>query len=195
MSPMNLLTKGRTIGGLKERPGRYKLLGNSVLPNFSGSKNPFPTTPHPEPEKAQPARIAQPRPAAASRKEGGMSAAAKISVFARAMADKRKKEEPGPAKLVSVAPAKDQPPKPGLWSQLAVIPAGWMHKWKPRRATPPFAAATVQTELVLEKVKVIRNDLSDDDLEVVTIEKKAGKKAEKPAQSEKVEREELAANP
>ena len=37
----------------------------------------------------------------------------------------------------------------------------------------------------------MRNDLSEDDLEVVMMEKKA----EKPAQSEKVEREKLTANP
>jgi hypothetical protein len=45
----------------------------------------------------------------------------------------------------------------------------------------------------LEKIKVMRNDLSEDDLEVVMIEKKAGKKADKKAQSEKVEREKLTA--
>jgi hypothetical protein len=192
---MNLLTKGRTIGGLKERPGRYKLLGHSVLPNFSGPKNPFPTTPHPEPEKAQPAPIEQARPVPVPRKEEGMSAVAKVSVFARAMVEKRKKEEPRVATPFSAPPAQDQPPKPGLWSQLAVIPVGWVHKWIPRRATPPFPGATVQTELVLEKVKVLRNDFSEDDLEVVMIEKKAGKKAEKPDQSEKVEREKLTAKP
>jgi hypothetical protein len=51
----------------------------------------------------------------------------------------------------------------------------------------------------LEKVKVMRNDLSEDDLEVVFIAKKAGNKAgnkaEKPAQSERVEREKLTAIP
>jgi hypothetical protein len=105
------------------------------------------------------------------------------------------KEEPVPTTPVSASAAHDQPSKPGLWGHLAVIPAGWVHKWIPWRKTPPFPSATIQTELALEKIKVVRNDLSEDDLEVVMIEKKAGKRAEKPAQSEKLEREELTANP
>jgi hypothetical protein len=42
---------------------------------------------------------------------------------------------------------------------------------------------------------VIRNDLSEDDLEVVMMDKKAGKNTKQPAQSEEVEREKLTANP
>jgi hypothetical protein len=41
----------------------------------------------------------------------------------------------------------------------------------------------------------MRNDLSDDGLEVVTMDKKAGKKMEKPAHREEVEREKLTAHP
>jgi len=215
MNPMSLLTKGHTIGGLKERPGRYKLLCNSVLPNFSGPKNPFPTTPHPVPEKAKSAFFGQPKPAPEPRKEEARpvapmlstfvlsSAFAKASASAKAMADKaadkiaeqRKKEEAGPTKSAGTAPAQPEPSKPRLWSHLADIPAGWLDKWIPRRKTPPFQSATVQTELVLEKVKVMRNDLSEDDLEVVMSDKKAGKKAEKPAQSERVEHEKMTAYP
>jgi hypothetical protein len=66
-----------------------------------------------------------------------------------------------------------------------------MPPWK----ASPLQSATVQTELGLDKVKVIRNDLSEDDLEVVMIEKKAEKKTEKTAQSENVEREKMMANP
>jgi hypothetical protein len=56
-------------------------------------------------------------------------------------------------------------------------------------------SAPVQTELALDKVKVMRNDLSEDDLEVVAIDKNAGKRIEKPAQAEQAEREQLTANP
>jgi hypothetical protein len=201
MNPMSLLTNGRTIRGLKEHPGRYKLLCNSVLPNFSGPKRPIPTTPHAEPKNAQQALIEQPKPTPEPRKEEVRPTVAKASAFvetsafakaaAARMAEKRKKEEPGPTTPFSVVPAKDQPSKPGLWSHLGAIPAGWAQKWIPWRKAPAFPSATVQTELVLEKVKVMRNDLSEDDLEVVMMEKKA----EKPAQSEKVEREKLTANP
>jgi hypothetical protein len=224
MNPMSLLTKGRTIGGMKERPGRYKLLANSAFPNFSGPKNPFPTTPHPEPEKTQTALFEQAKPAPQPAKEEVRPAVtkasslvekspfARASALGRSFADKatdktadkamakaevkvKKKEEPEPKKPVRVVPKQDQPAKPPLWSHLATIPTGWMDKWMPRRKTPPFPSATVQTELALEKVKVIRNDLSEDDLEVVMIDSKVGNKAGKPVQVERVDLERIAASP
>jgi hypothetical protein len=199
MNPISLLTKGRTIGGLKERPGRYKLLGNSVLPNFSGPKNPFPTTTHPMPEKAQSGHFDQPRKAAEPQKEEASSGLVKSSPFAKAavgkLSEKRKQKDPELPKSPGVVRVQDQTPKPRLWSHLAVIPSGWMDKWMPRRKAQPFTRATIQPELALEKVKVMRNDLSEDDLEVVTIAKKTGNKVGKPAQSEKVEREKLTAIP
>jgi hypothetical protein len=77
-----------------------------------------------------------------------------------------------------------QPARPGPWSRLAA----WAGRWMPWRKERPFQSAPVQTELALDKVKVIRNDLSEDDLEVVPIEKKAGKKTEKPVPSAEVEK-------
>jgi hypothetical protein len=58
----------------------------------------------------------------------------------------------------------------------------------------PFQSPAVQTELALDKVKVMRNDLSEDDLEVVMIDKKSGKRRET-GSGEEVEREKLTANP
>jgi hypothetical protein len=43
-------------------------------------------------------------------------------------------------------------------------------------------------------VRVIRNDLCEDDLEVVMLDKKTGKKREKPAHVDEVEPEKLTAN-
>jgi hypothetical protein len=63
----------------------------------------------------------------------------------------------------------------------------------PWRKERPFQSKAVQTELALDKVKVIRNDLCQDDLEVVAIDKKAAKKTEKPVQSEEMEK--LTAHP
>jgi hypothetical protein len=212
---MSLLTKGSTLKGMKERPGRYKLLGNSVLPKFSSSKNPFPTTPHPEPAKTQSALFEQPKLAAEPLKVEAKpvaplvsafvatSAFAKASASAKAssdkaaskMAEKKKQEESAPPKPVCAVPVQDQPLKPGLWSHLAEIPSGWMAKRATRRKTTAIPSAAFQPELALEKVTVIRNDFSEDDLEVVMIDRKAGKKAEKPARSESVERERLTAYP
>jgi hypothetical protein len=177
MNPLRLLTKGRTIRGLKERPGAYKLLERSVLPNFSGPKRPAPTPLQPQLAKAQPALFEQPKP------NPETTAPVRLT--------------PVPAPVPAPAPVlvKDEPSKPGLWSRLAGFLAGWTRQWIRWRNAPPFQSPTVQTELALDKVRVIRNDLSEGDLEVVMMEKKAGNKTEKPAQSEEVEREKLTANP
>jgi hypothetical protein len=175
MNPFRLLTKGSTIGGLRERPGAYKLLAKSVLPNFTGPKRPAPTMPQPEPAKAQPALVerCQPEP----------ETPAPVSVV------------PVPAPVAAPAPVKELPSKPGLLSRLAAIPGGWTRQWIPWRKAPPFQSPTVQTELALDNVRVIRNDLCEDDLEVVMIDKKAEKQTENPAQSGEVEHEKLTANP
>jgi hypothetical protein len=175
MNPFRLLTKGRTIRGFRECAGAYKLLEKSGLPNFSGPKHPAPKTPHREHANAQPTLVEQPQPK--------LETPARVSVA------------PVPAPVPTPAPVKNQPSKPGLWSRLAAMPAGWTRQWIPWRKARPFPSPTVQTELALDKVRVMRNDLSEDDLEVVIIDKKAGKKTEKPAHSEEVEREKLTANP
>jgi hypothetical protein len=107
--------------------------------------------------------------------------------------------EPAPAPLPTQAavqpPVKSLPEKPGLWRRLPTILAGWKRQWMLRRKTRPFQSPAVQTELALDKVRVLRNDLCEDDLEVVMIDKKTGKKTEKPAHSEEVESEKLTAQP
>ncbi len=114
---------------------------------------------------------------------------------------KKKKEEPAPPAPASVAvrpvptPAKKSPPKAGLWGRLASIGGRWMARIPWRKASP-FQGATVQTELGLDKVKVIRNDLSEDDLEVVMVEKKTDQpEKNEPAQPENVEHEKMTATP
>jgi hypothetical protein len=195
MNPISLLTKGRTIGGLKERPGRYKLVGGGVFPKFSGFKCPVPTTTHPKAQNDQTALFEQPKPKPPTeqRKEKAKIPFAKVPAIAKAASVSGNKVEP--LAPVKASPAQRQPAKPGFWSRLAEIVTGWMQNLNPWRKATPFVIPTFQTELALEKIKVIRNDLSEDDLEVVMIEKKAGNKAQKPVQRENVELEKATANP
>ncbi len=184
MNPFRLLTKGSTIGGLKERPGAYKLLAKTALPNFSGTKRPTPpTTSHPEPAKTKPAIFKR------------LQAKAQRPVAARVVPVPAPVPMPATAPVSIRPPAQDMPPKPALWSRLAAIPTGWARQWIPWRKAQPFQSPTVQTELALDKVRVIRNDLNEDDLEVVMIDKKTRSKTEEPDHSEEVEREKLTANP
>jgi hypothetical protein len=184
MNPLNLLTKGRTILGLKERPGAYKLLEKGVVPNFSGPKRA--ATSQPEPDNAQTALFEE--DGRREKEEGKRTKEEEQSVPPPAIC-----AVPPERAAATLAPQpQNQRAKLPLWSWRAGIFAGWARSW---RKAPPFQSPAVQTELVLDRVKVMRNDLKEDDLEAVPVEKKAGRKTEKPAPSEKAEREKLAANP
>jgi hypothetical protein len=65
------------------------------------------------------------------------------------------------------------------WKRLVELWGKLTQRWSGPRKASPFQNATVQTELDLSKVKVVRNDLSDDDLELVPVAKN-----EKPRQHE-----------
>jgi len=154
MNPLSLLTKGRTIRGLKERPGAYKLLEKSILPNFSGAKSNVPTISH----------------ADLFKEEG------------RRMKDEvRENTQPDPSEQPQ--PEAPTPAEPGTWSRLA----GWVRQRMPWSKEQPFQIPAIQTELALDKIKVIRNDLNEDDMEVVAIEKKSPRR-------EDVEREKATAH-
>ncbi|MGA2173607.1 MAG: hypothetical protein ABSH38_01355 [Verrucomicrobiota bacterium] len=175
MNPLSLLTKGHTFGGVKDRRGAYKLPAGNVLPHFAGPKRPPPTTSRPAPEPSQTALFEPPHPAVEA-----------------AVSPKRDDAAPTAPK-VAVKPPEDRPSPEGIWRRAA----RWWKEFLLRRKSPAGRARSVQTELALNKVTVVRNDLSEDDLEVVTVEKSAGleKKTLKPAQSETVEPEKLMGKP
>jgi hypothetical protein len=187
MNPMNLLTTGRTILGLKEKPGRYKL-GGGAVPNFSKPQapapevGPVPTTPQPEAPSTQTALFEPSK----SRKGRETAVAVKAASAIPAVPPAVNKPKAHP---FAAAPAADEQVevKPGFLSEVL----GWVKKWMPTRKSLASPLESFQTELALEKVKVVRNDLSEDDMEVVMIDRKVGKKA-KPA-SERVDLEKTAA--
>ncbi len=207
MNPFNLLTKGHTIRGTKDI-GHYKLLTKSPLPNFSANKGAKanPITSHVIREAKQSALFEQAKPAhvpapalkalqltvkpalpfaeavkpvgrGSCRAIGGETCSAGASPY-------RNPANPA-TKAAAVAPAiAEAQAKPAVWSKWADVAAGWMRQWSLGRKPSPMPPPAVQTELALEKVKVIRNDLAEDDLEVVAVNAKAGKEA-KPAREKK----------
>jgi hypothetical protein len=70
----------------------------------------------------------------------------------------------------TAAPA--APPKAGLWRCLASRALNWVNRRFSWRKGALSRKPAVQAELGLDKVKVMRNDLSEEDWEVVAIEKK-----------------------
>ena len=143
MNPLSLLNKGHTIKGFKNRSGAYRLT-TRVVPNFSAGRNMSPTLPHPDQEVSQSTLFDQPQP----------------PVVAHAP------RPPAPAV------ASQQVQYKSVWNRLVDVCRGFLRGWTAERKVSPFGGRTVQTELALEKVKVVRNDLSEDGLEVIPVVKK-----------------------
>jgi hypothetical protein len=180
MNPLCLLTKGRTFKDMTDRSGGYKVLGASGLPKYSNSKG-GPTrrwhTSEPAVQSAQPNLFDAPaRPAQEVIKESNKEAAMPIqeakAMKAEAPAKGPIKASPFSADAKTAAPTAAKDPGPvrkatGFCRKL------W-HQFIYGRNPGPFRSPSVQPELALEKVTVLKNNLSEDDLEVVLVERKVG---------------------
>jgi hypothetical protein len=165
MSLGKLLTTGKSLVGLHNANGRYHLQ-KGALPKFESSKNPFASKPQadvserePQLPKMTPAEIA----AANLKKTQLLPVLGETKVVARQElqpAQPMKQAEP-----VKVAAAVDG------WLK-KINPMVWLGNRKPAEAKPAIprfskGQAPVQGELSLDNIKVMRNDLSETDVEVV----------------------------
>ena len=172
MNPLCVLNKERSFKDVAYRPGAYKLLEKTVAKFPARKRSPF-KSPDPEPDPAQKNLFEQPKAVVAPIEppddEKPTSTEPPVS------AEPEKKAEA----LISKSPFAEgaEQTKAGpvrrAWSRMAGFGRGlvertFRHKWRPVRA------ASVQPELALEKVRVMRNDLNEDDLEVVLVERKVG---------------------
>jgi len=156
MSLLRLLTAGKSLIGLKDT-SEYRVSRHRLLPKFASKKNPFRATTRPEPGRG--AAITAPEEAVA---DGG-----RRNDPSTIQGELRTAGSPAP----TVAPA----PRAEVRSAGSRIRgrfklADWLFNRdsKPQRATmAKLGKPLVQAELGLERVKVVRNDLSDSDLEVV----------------------------
>lgn len=128
------------IGGSREIS--YHISDRSYLPKFISPKNPFVP-----PARVEPAPVVPPAPVVApapvkSRAAADGTKTQKLPVFAKAL-----------------------PRKPGWMEKLNPISI-----WRDARLpTPEKARCPRQAELSLDRVKVVHNDLSDADVEIVPI--------------------------
>ena len=150
MNPLKLLTKSHTFEDAKDRRGTYKFAEHG-LPKFANVKGPA-FAPEQTAEPLQTALFEQPQ----------RSPAVKAAV------PPQRDSAPPPAPKSSPNPFKEKSAPESVWRRAARWGAK-LFTWRPLPANP---AAIVQTELALEKVTVIRNDLNEDDLVVVTVDKK-----------------------
>jgi hypothetical protein len=164
MSQLRLLSTGRCLVDLQDSASRYRISNPRALPKFGSKKNPFRATARPEPMRVQPEAVAN----------GGQ-----LGV---------ERGNPAP-----VRPPQPQPAASNVRPNLSPAASkagglghgvrGWLGTWAakirgwftrpPKPAKPaiaPFAKPTTQGELSLDTVKVMRNDLSDTDLEVKPVQ-------------------------
>lgn len=146
MSLLRLLTAGRSLVSVRDTESRYRLTTQRLLPQFGPASNPF-----------------------SSRGEAQSVPAAAIHPDA----------ETGVVLPKAVAKGSGRV----FWLRTSARWSGWRAKMggllvRPRRAVakpaiPQFSKPPVQGELSLDRVKVMRNDLSETDLEVVPAKPKA----------------------
>lgn len=178
MSLLRLLTTGKSLVGLKKPQSRYHLPGEKGLPKFGGKKNPFRATIMPgKGEKAQDVgrvpREVSPVAAAVAKERNQVQA-----VAAQGTAGK---ELPRTVKETHKE-ATQQQGKTLAGPVRGMVGHRAFHLWGlAKRARPSGARAAkpmVQGELSLDRIMVVRNDLSESDLEVVRTNRQAGPKAQ-----------------
>ena len=160
MSLGRLLAAGKSLMGGRNGGGRYREDKRVRLPKFISPKNPFGSA-----EKVAPVQVSAP--------EIAMASVMKPATVAQTRSAGRQVSEPGAAKKLADkavrAPAR-------VGARAARLLSEWSGKLNPlpllakRPANAKAVRSTqlpVQGELSLERVKVVRNDFSDSDFEVV----------------------------
>ncbi len=152
MSLLRLLSAGKSLVGMDDSARRYRDAGAGMLPKFGSKKNPFRTTVKVEPA---PAERRDETVAGGAPKGSGAAQAAP----ADPNASERMQSRGGARSLARL----------GEWSGKCVDKlGGWLgRRERSPSALPHFNKAPMQTEMSLDRVRVLRNDLSDADLELV----------------------------
>ncbi len=160
MSLLKLLTTGKSLVGLKDAESRYRMTNQRLLPKFGSGKNPFSAG-----ETAEPIPTVTPPPM-----EAPQAAMATTLTRPEPANQGTPKESVGLLKL-GTARARDL--------AAAALQARWVSQIgsmlsRPARKTTkaagvpvPSKPQQVQGELSLDRIKVMRNDLTDADLEIV----------------------------
>ena len=181
MSLLRLLTAGKSLVGSQNPQSRYHLSRRPALPRFGGKQNPFRATTLPEAaQSAAPAPMVQPtEPAQVLALARTENCSMPLAQAPEAAATNVAGSAPGSEPIASSA-------RPGFGIGALARYAGKFKSWlalgrRPAggRTRPRLAKPMVQCELSLERVRVVRNDLSDSDVEIVARSAPAAEAVEK----------------
>ena len=182
MSLLRLLSAGKSLVGMRDMDTRYRVTSQRLLPRFGPARNPFSSR-----AKAEPAQAEGCPPENHNENNTPVTRPTLPGLSREPAAVLHREAEcrPGPARLGPRNLAR------ALWLRMAgflrdrqaklcglLTPsAGKVSK----PAIPRFPKPPVQGELSLDRIKVVRNDLSDADLEVVPAKPLAAPAANAPA--------------
>lgn len=192
MSLLRLLTAGKSLVGLRDYQSRYVTRGG-MLPQFASKKNPFRATVKPdsravsEPSAVAPAGPAEPTCSPIESTEpvevpkSQETPAALIPSEAVGANGQSATGTPAALKLLlPLAQTRRAVSRLDLsfdWSKVLF----WRRPGPVRQAVIRSPKPLIQGELSLEGVKVVRNDLSDSDLEIVPVKSTPPTVAQAPA--------------
>src|SRR4051812_20447149 len=182
MSLGKLLTTGKSLVGLSHSGSRYQLQKGG-LPKFESAKNPFAVKTQAEPAEREPQLpklSADEVPAASSKETPRLSALGALIVDREASVTASRNSQP--AETPQVAAPVDS------WLK-KINPMVWFGNRKPAEVKPAIprfnkSQAPLQGELSLDNIKVMRNDLSEADVEVVPMKSRAPKMVAMPTPSQ-----------
>jgi hypothetical protein len=168
MSLLRLLAAGKSLVGMSDAETRYRVTSQRLLPQFGDGRNPFSSR-----GKAGPAQMGPSSP----EDHGPTSVPQEMRRSPALRGESEAAPRRGPQGVATPASCSPQRFSGVLRRRTAALLAGWKTKLvgvlAKRRlkatnpAIPRFTKPQVQGELSLERIKVVRNDLSDADLEVI----------------------------
>jgi hypothetical protein len=174
MSLLKLLTAGKSLVGLKDAESRYRMSNQKLLPKFGAAKNPFRPTNAAEtaPMEAMPAAEAK----LATPVVEDMPVRTGDATDARAIASAQENVT-ARASLLRLGALKCREFAAALQSRWTSQVGSFISRPARKPARPvavpvPAQKLPMQGQLSLDQIKVMRNDLSDADLEVVSAKSK-----------------------
>jgi hypothetical protein len=168
MSLLRLLTTGKSLVSISDAESRYRVTSQRLLPHFGADRNPFSSS-----GKAEPTHTG-PRPLGDHGPTGTLSTMRSVPALSGGREAVPQTRPEGKASLLS---SNRHSPSGVLRGRMSALLDGWKERLvglfahrrckATKRVIPRFPKPPVQGELSLDRIKVLRNDLSDADLEIV----------------------------
>ena len=187
MSLGKLLTTGKSLVGLSHENARYQMR-KGALPKFESAKNPFTAkvpVEMPEREPQLPKLSPAEAPAESLKKTQRMPVLGALIIAREASVVASQTSKPAETPKASEPP--QVPVAVDSWLK-KINPMVWFNNRKPAESKPAIprfgkSHAPIQGELSLDNIKVMRNDLSEADVEVVPAKLRPAKVVAAPMQA------------